>query len=154
MKKIKYIYFEINQITGCNSKYKTIQNENVLLIKPHTNSSGIRGFTNMTERKGFSEPTFSIVNQYWIDLKKFKEEKYKVCQELKTWVNIVLDKLNKKEQYGLCNKDSFDDEINIELENRKYVQYLNEFEEESWDEGKLHWVRRGFTEGAKWANEL
>lgn len=96
MGEIKYIYFEINQIIGDNSTEKIIENENVLLIKPNTNSSGVWGFTNMTERKGFSQPTFSIVNQYWIDLNKFKGEKHKIYSELKKQVDIVMEKINSK----------------------------------------------------------
>jgi len=43
-----------------------IKNENILVIKPNTNSEGIWYFKNITER-GFSEPTYSVVEQYWID---------------------------------------------------------------------------------------
>lgn len=51
MKKIKYIYFEIKYINGVDSTKPTIENENILLIKPHTNSNGVWEFTNITERK-------------------------------------------------------------------------------------------------------
>lgn len=96
MKEIKYIYFEINHIAGINPTPKIIENENALLIKPHTNSSGIWGFTNMTEYRGLSEPAFSIVNQYWIDLEKFREKEHKVYDELKEQVDTVLERLNQK----------------------------------------------------------
>ena len=89
---IKYIYFEINEIVGIDSKEKTIENENVLLFKPNTNSDGYWIFRNMTERLGFSVPTFCIVTQYWIDLDKFDNarnpDKY-----LKKSVDIVMLKL-------------------------------------------------------------
>jgi hypothetical protein len=96
MNEIKYIYFEIKYVKGVGETKPTIENENVLMFKPHTNSSGVWGFTNITERKGFSEPTFSIVEQNWIDLEKFGEENHKVYSKLKLQVDEVLDKLNQK----------------------------------------------------------
>lgn len=49
---------------------------------------------------------------------------------------------------------SFDDEIDAELERRSIVQYNDDYDDEPhWDEGKLHWARKMFREGAKWANE-
>ena len=49
---------------------------------------------------------------------------------------------------------TFDDEIDAELFRRNIVQYKDEEDDEShWDEGKLHWARKMFREGAKWANE-
>lgn len=105
MKKIKYIYFEINQITGINSTNKKIENENVLLIKPKTNSSGIEGYTNMTERKGFSKPTFSVVNQYWINLEKFNKENHYVYKELKKYVSKVHSRLIRKINLDKLKKD-------------------------------------------------
>tara|TARA_R110000782_G_scaffold228362_1_gene314918 strand:+ start:149 stop:388 length:240 start_codon:yes stop_codon:yes gene_type:complete len=35
-----------------------------------------------------------------------------------------------------------------------YVNSLNEFEEPTWDEGKLHWAQKGFIEGVKWQQEF
>jgi hypothetical protein len=96
MNEIKYIYFEIKYIKEVDETEPTIENENVLLIKPTTNSSGIWGFTNITERKGFSEPTFSIVEQNWIDLEKFQVENHKIYSKLKSQVDDVLDRLNQK----------------------------------------------------------
>lgn len=96
MNKIKYIYFEIKYVKGVDETEPTIKNENVLMFKPHTNSSGIWGFTNITERKGFSEPTFSIVEQNWVDLEKFSGENHKVYDKLKKQVDIVLERFNKK----------------------------------------------------------
>ena len=93
MSQIKYLYFELNHITGYNSTEVTIKNENVLLIKPHTNSSGVWSYSNMTEQHGFPEQTFSIVNQYWIDLDKFNEDEY---TSLKKYVDIVLEIVNNK----------------------------------------------------------
>jgi len=96
MNEIKYIYFEIKYVKGVDGTEPTIENENVLLIKPNTNSIGVWGFMNITQRHGFSEPTFSIVEQNWIDLEKFKEENHKVYSKLKTQVDDVLDRLNQK----------------------------------------------------------
>ena len=94
MNEIKYIYFEIKYVKGVGETEPTI--ENVLLIKPKTNSSGVWGFTNITERKGFSEPTFSIVNQYWIDLEKLNHDNSELYGELKKQLVLVLEKINNK----------------------------------------------------------
>jgi hypothetical protein len=101
--KIKYIYFEIKYIKGAGGTEPTIVNENALMFKPYTNSLGIFRFINATERKGyvtehrgFDEPTFSIVEQHWIDLEKFDVENRKLFSELKTHVDVVLNKLNQK----------------------------------------------------------
>ena len=93
MSQIKYLYFELNHITGYNSTEVTIKNENVLLIKPHTNSSGVWSYSNMSEQHGFPKQIFSIVNQYWIDLDKFNEDEY---TSLKKYVDIVLEIVNNK----------------------------------------------------------
>jgi len=92
---MKYIYFEIKYISGYNSTEQRIENENILLFKPDTNSDGFWGFTNITERHGFEEPSYSVVVQHWIDLEKFNGE-HKVYKELKEQVDIVLDRLNQK----------------------------------------------------------
>lgn len=96
MDEIKYIYFEIKYVKGVGETEPKIENENVLMFKPHTNSSGVWGFTNITERKGFKEPTFSIVEQNWVDLEKFKDENHKVYSGLKSQVDKVLNRLNQK----------------------------------------------------------
>ena len=95
MKEIKYLYFEIKYITGVDPTTPSIKNENILLIKPNTNSSGIWGFRNVTERKGFSKPTFSIVEQNWIDLNKYKFGT-KTYEKLDKQVKTVLTKLKEK----------------------------------------------------------
>lgn len=98
MEEIKYIYFEIKHLKGIDSTEPKIENENALLIRPNTNSSGIWMFTNITERKGFSEPSFSIVNQYWIDLDKFSEERSQSIfqTKLKEQIAEVLKRINEK----------------------------------------------------------
>lgn len=96
MNEINYIYFEIKYIKGVGETEPTIENENALMFKPHTNSSGVWGFTNITERKGFSEPTFSIVEQNWVDLEKFNQENHEVYSKLKSQVDEVLNRLNQK----------------------------------------------------------
>ena len=95
MQEIKYIYFEINEKTGRLSEESRIDNENVLLIKPNTNSSGFWSFTNVTEDKYHRESTFTIVNQYWIDLDKYKSIPQS-NDKLSLQVDEVLKKLNKK----------------------------------------------------------
>jgi hypothetical protein len=77
MNDIKYIYFEL--YSENNSK-PIIKNENVLLIKPDTNSNGYWGYRNMTERKrGIGEnihTEYVIVDQNWIDLTKYEFNGY------------------------------------------------------------------------------
>lgn len=91
---MKYIYFEIKHVSGYNSSEPVIENENVLLIKPLTNSSGIWGFRNITERKGFSKLSFLIVEQYWIDLDKFDSEK---CHSnIKENLNQAMQKISER----------------------------------------------------------
>ena len=72
MNDIKYIYFEVTQTTGYNSSKKSIENANALLFRPHTNSRGVWGYANLTERHGFPEKCYMSVDQYWIDLEKYK----------------------------------------------------------------------------------
>lgn len=96
MNDVKYIYFEIKYVKGIDGTEPTIQNENALVFKPNTNSSGVWGFRNVTERKGFSEPTFAIVEQHWVDLEKFNEQNHPAYHELRKNVNLVLDRLKIK----------------------------------------------------------
>lgn len=71
MANVKYIYFEIYEVQGSNPEPKRMQNENILELKPHTNSRGVWGFRHVTERHGFDLPTHVVVDQYWIDLEKY-----------------------------------------------------------------------------------
>ncbi len=91
---IKYIYFEIKYVTGGALFSPEIENENVLLIKPNTNSSGVWGFRNVTERrKGLSE--YSVVEQNWIDLDKYKFGIFPY-EKLDEQIKYVLRKLEEK----------------------------------------------------------
>ena len=90
MNEIKYIYFEVNRITGYNPTEKRIENINVLLIKPHTNGDGYWGYTNLTERHGFTEKSHMMVEQYWIDLDKYN---YSKSNFMKNEINVVIGKL-------------------------------------------------------------
>jgi hypothetical protein len=66
------------------------------LLKPHTNSSGIWGFRNVTERKrtnAISEHV--IVDQNWVDLTKYKYGK-KFGEYDDRWVKICVSKLKSK----------------------------------------------------------
>lgn len=78
MDPIKYIYFEKYFISGKEDSTTPItRNENILLLKPNTNSEGIWLFTNVTERsrrKGSNEDSYAVVEQYWIDFEKYNDE--------------------------------------------------------------------------------
>lgn len=90
MSELKYIYFELHQIKGKGETTPVIENENVLLIKPHTNSSGIWGFKNVTTRHG-NELSESIVEQFWVDLDKFNDfKRYPIVREA---LNVINKKL-------------------------------------------------------------
>ena len=74
--KIQYIYFEVNRVTGENATEPVLENVNGLILKPHTNSSGVWGFTNLTERppppKTDRKSSYAYVLQFWVDLDKYK----------------------------------------------------------------------------------
>jgi hypothetical protein len=89
----KYIYFEIKYNTGVYESIPTIENENVLLNKPKTNSSGLWGFLNMNERKGLSKPTFSVTDQCWVDLEKIDLGADDVLNYKRDQIKYVLTKL-------------------------------------------------------------
>jgi len=97
--KIKYIYFEVSAVRGSNPVAPKMQNENILVLKPHTNSDGVWSFANITERTGCSEPTHSFVYQYWIDLEKFE---YGSNPHNKNWYgkldDLVKESLTKLEE--------------------------------------------------------
>lgn len=57
-----------------------MQNENILLLKPWTNSMGVGGYTHMSK-----QPDTDIsmcVDQYWIDLDVYVFGKQKMYDEL------------------------------------------------------------------------
>ena len=92
-KDFKYIYFEVyERRKGTISNGQILQNENILLIKPHTNSNGYWGNINITEQKGRSEPSYVRIEQHWIDFDKYKfgEKSYIYLDK---WVNECLQKL-------------------------------------------------------------
>lgn len=88
----KYIYFEVYWISNSNGYITSpiLQNENILMIKPKTNSDGIWGYRNVTERKGKDE--FVTVDQYWINLKIYKP--YEI--DVDDFLQEALSKLNIK----------------------------------------------------------
>ncbi len=67
MIEIKYIYFEEVIIVDKNVLNNEIRNENILLIKPKTNSYGIWSFRSISESRSRNR----TLDQYWIDLEKF-----------------------------------------------------------------------------------
>ena len=104
---MKYIYFEIHMISD-GSKWvgePEIKNENILVLKPYTNSNGNWGFRHWTDRYGppgkdgkAPIKDMLIVDQNWIDMDKYKLEdqvKPKGYRELAEQVREVLTKLKK-----------------------------------------------------------
>lgn len=77
---MNYIYFEVVYIVGDDTSIieskPIIQNENVLLISPYTNSNGVWSHRSCTSRND-KKNTHLILDQYWIDLTKFSIESYK-----------------------------------------------------------------------------
>lgn len=70
---------------GPNSP-QTVQNENVLMNRPHTNSSGYWSFRHMTKRR---PGEYLVVDQYWIDLTKYKP----INPGVDYYLKIALDRL-------------------------------------------------------------
>lgn len=95
--EIKYLYFEIKYVNNSNGLIMStseIENENVLLIKPHTNSIGMWHFRNVTERKSLQKPsTFSIVEQYWIDLDKFNDTNHELYSTVMELRSILIERV-------------------------------------------------------------
>lgn len=92
MKDIKYIYFEKYRITGYGQTDFVIRNINILLIKPDTgseDSSGVNECMNITERFGFPEKSYFVVDQFWVDLDKYKNND----NDLNKNIKYVLNKL-------------------------------------------------------------
>jgi len=102
---MKYIYFELNKINGYNETEITIENPNILMIEPNTNSDGFWGFTNITERHGFPTESSVIVNQNWVNLDKYDLNKYtnpkhpfyKLDKHIKECIEILKTKLETSE---------------------------------------------------------
>jgi hypothetical protein len=72
---IQYIYFEICWQIGGQFPYEPyIKNENILLLKPKTNSNGIYGFRNITASNRHDVVSANTyVDQNWVDLTKYKK---------------------------------------------------------------------------------
>ncbi len=99
---MKYIYFEIKYIIGETTAEPIIENENILLLKPNTNSVGHWGFRNVTERRSPANlssaaysATYSVVEQNWIDLDKYKFGIFPY-EKLDEQIKYVLRKLEEK----------------------------------------------------------
>lgn len=98
MSDIKYIYFEVRVDSGHMPIPARIQNENALMFKPETNSSGIWGITSITEKHGFSIKSSFAIHQSWIDLEKYEPYTHdggefdKNVQEVLKSLNIKLRK--------------------------------------------------------------
>lgn len=93
---MKYLYFEVYWQEGEQPSELKIQNENVLLFKPYTNSSGYWGFRNITQGKYYT----AYVDQNWIDLDKYKPQPNDwndpVFKNYDKWVQICIEKLKLK----------------------------------------------------------
>ena len=98
----KYIYFEICWTTGDRTTSPYIENWNILLIKPQTNSDGIWGCRHMTQIYPTSRPLTKVVDQVWIDFNKYTpndmhNKTHHIVQSplsFDEWVQEVLKKLN------------------------------------------------------------
>jgi hypothetical protein len=93
---IKYIYYEIKHLRGDNFPPPctlTMENENVLMLKPKTNSKGVHGFRHVTDRQFKDRKEFSVTDQYWIDLEKYNMEKF---QTESLHIEECLTKLRKR----------------------------------------------------------
>jgi hypothetical protein len=84
----KYIYFEVLRITDkADLVERKMQNENIMLRKPHTNSIGVMGYTHITKKPGTD---ISIcMDQYWVDLDVYVFGKQKLYDDL------IMECLNK-----------------------------------------------------------
>ncbi len=98
---IKYIYFEVYWQEGEIPSAPVIRNENILLLKPHTNSNGEWGFRNVTKGKYYT----TFVDQSWIDLEKYKENKPEkaiqwndpVFSRYEEWIEEALTKITNRQ---------------------------------------------------------
>ena len=107
---IKYIYFELysEPVVGEETKKAEIQNENALMFKPNTNSSGIWGFTSLTKSYRYkTRELHTHIQQFWIDFEKYETYTHdggifdNIIQEVLNKLNInlrkfKLEKLEKK----------------------------------------------------------
>lgn len=124
--KIKYIYFERYRITGYGQTDFEIRNINILLIKPDTggeDSSGINECMNITERFGFPEKSYFVVDQFWVDLDKYKYND----NELNKNIKYVLNKLeNVKDTRLSIDELHFIQSEKIYIPNNEtIVEYIN-----------------------------
>jgi hypothetical protein len=107
---VKYIYFELNHYTG---EEETIENMNILLMKPETNSEGIWGITHITEtfrtktrdHFGVEKKTFRVVNQHWVDLEKYRTKSFHLGKKDSKIIEEVINKLKEQYEQKENNKD-------------------------------------------------
>lgn len=98
MNDIKYIYFELYVENASKPK---IQNENILFLKPDTNSSGYWGYRNVTERRKMNSVSdYIVVHQYWVDFTKYELRKNINTspngENYHLWIKNTLEKLKNK----------------------------------------------------------
>jgi hypothetical protein len=91
---MKYIYFEISQIVGAGATEKEVQNINILLLKPHTNSNGVWFYKNMTERyRVDGDKSHRVIEQVWVDLEKYDMNKQLEPDRYFNYIDIFIKKV-------------------------------------------------------------
>ncbi len=83
---VKYIYFEELTLVNKEKLTNKIQNEDILFLKPNTNSSGFWSFRIIEHNM--------ILDKYWIDLERFN--KIILNDDLRIKVHSVMKMINDK----------------------------------------------------------
>lgn len=126
--KIKYIYFERYRITGNGQTEFEIRNFNILLNKPEdTGSSGVNNCMNITERNGYMEKSYFVVDQYWIDLEKYKYEgdENKYDKQLNENIDYVLNELKDKKSLNIDGIDYIEESKQYIPSDDMVIDYVN-----------------------------
>lgn len=112
---MKYIYYEIKYIEGGKSPTKPkIENVNILLFNPKTNSNGIRYYNNKTLRHYAKDNSYTIVKQHWIDLTKYKDNDKYTKQAIKCAKKLKINKNNKYIYFDIIHKHNDYDNNNAQ----------------------------------------
>lgn len=114
MSDVKYIYFEVYRSTYRDNSKPILQQVNVLTLCPHTNSLGIWGYMNRTERTEKSGQSVVIVDQYWVDLSKYthsynvdsKNQWFGFSNDKHDWFQSAVDHIKSSLQVGTIDEDT------------------------------------------------
>lgn len=114
MADVKYIYFEVYRNTFMDNNKPTLQQVNVLTFCPHTNSLGIWGYRNRTERTVKLGQSVVIVDQYWVDLSKYTHSYSEDSQfqwfgfqsDKCDWFQAAIDHIKSSLQVGTMDEDT------------------------------------------------